>query len=1153
MAQRSYPILLNWKRRSASLAFISQLLLFSLLKVPDVRAQQIGIQTFGLADGLVGNVTAISQDKLGRLWVGTDAGLLLYSESGFDPPNDAPGKIKTGWVKSLLATPDGGLWVGLDGGLYRLTPTGDWQAYLPVSALPELNSILFFLRTADGMIWAGGREGVAYWNGKDWQIISKTEYPLTGITAMAEAEDGQLWLAVETQTGNQVWVLDRNSGKIQILSNPAGLPDRFSISAIVTGQGQAMWVATDSGLVKFEGLSRAQIFSAANGLASDVVFSVLPHPDGGVWVGTTLGLQRLGQKGRPDVIQTVSGLPGTNVRAMLYDNEGGLWLCLENGLARLPGVAWQLEDSPPVAGQPLRTFLAGPPGKAYAAGLDHIYFLDDSGNWQAFEQGLHGELIATLARDSQGNIWAGTNRGLLRLEGQTWMPDARVPSADQVNAILARADGLWVGTTAGVYQLQKDSISLHNHQSGALGMDNVTSIWPTRSGDLWVGTVNGGASRWNGVNWMTINRDSTGLGLADNIVLVGLEDSAGNLWFGTRDGLSRLQQGADPTRPDAWSTQRPPALGGTQIQAIHEDVRRPGLIWVGTQTGLNLIDGLQVSTFTIQDGLPALGINSIDQSGDGTPWVGTNAGLYYHHDAGQGPRMVAFGLKVNQQSCMDACLDSGITYRTNSVEMDFSGLDLASPGKLLYQVVLERQNKANWEPVERLWSDQTSLTRTLPPGWTYRFTVQAYDRDFNASIPGSSLAFTVPAATPWEWLFDHPVILILLILALILVGIIGWNELLRFRYYKFPLDVHIAVESRGAQYFIQAKTHSGLLHQNLPYQAYMELPELLEWERILREDRSVPPLKKLGEALAQAIFPAQDPKISNIIFPPGRRAYKFRLSLDLRQAQMLKPLPWEVLYGGQKADFLAVHSQVAILRDLSAEVKTDSDDLAPGNINKEIEQASILTAWSNPRDMAQLFSQDQTVKDLKDLLDRHLRRKRLVLQPPLGHVRWEQFDEGIKHGCTILQFEGHGSLDPASNSAVLFFEDQDHDAVPIPGEQVVSLIKALEPAKRPRLVFLNACSTAAYNSATAQGNLAEALISDAQVAAVIGMGYPIPNEAARVFSKAFYEALLDNGQVDYAMMAGRKSLAVRFGVQYRYWAIPRLYCSIPDGEIFRWK
>ena len=114
-------------------------------------------------------------------------------------------------------------------------------------------------------------------------------------------------------------------------------------------------------------------------------------------------------------------------------------------------------------------------------------------------------------------------------------------------------------------------------------------------------------------------------------------------------------------------------------------------------------------------------------------------------------------------------------------------------------------------------------------------------------------------------------------------------------------------------------------------------------------------------------------------------------------------------------------------------------------------------------------------------------------------------------------------------------------------------MKSLPHDKRPRLVFLNACSTADYNSVNTQGSLAEALVIEGLVAATIGMGYPIANNEARTFSKAFYQALLKNGQIDYAMLEGRKSLGNVYGKEYRGWITPRLYSGVPDGEIFRWK
>ena len=82
--------------------------------------------------------------------------------------------------------------------------------------------------------------------------------------------------------------------------------------------------------------------------------------------------------------------------------------------------------------------------------------------------------------------------------------------------------------------------------------------------------------------------------------------------------------------------------------------------------------------------------------------------------------------------------------------------------------------------------------------------------------------------------------------------------------------------------------------------------------------------------------------------------------------------------------------------------------------------------------------------------------KRAGPDPEPG-IAWE------KEHIPIL---GHGGFH--DNAAVLYFEDEQHNPVPIIQAELVDLFKSLSSQKHPRLVFLNACDTAGYTRIAAQ-------------------------------------------------------------------------------------
>ena len=74
-----------------------------------------------------------------------------------------------------------------------------------------------------------------------------------------------------------------------------------------------------------------------------------------------------------------------------------------------------------------------------------------------------------------------------------------------------------------------------------LSTKDVYSIAIDAQGNKWVGTYNGGVSKYDGTTWTNYNTSNTNGGLAGNTVKAIAIDAQGNKWFGTDGGgVSKL-------------------------------------------------------------------------------------------------------------------------------------------------------------------------------------------------------------------------------------------------------------------------------------------------------------------------------------------------------------------------------------------------------------------------------------------------------------------------------------------------------------------------------------------------------------------------------------------------------------------------------------
>ncbi len=147
-----------------------------------------------------------------------------------------------------------------------------------------------------------------------------------------------------------------------------------------------------------------------------------------------------------------------------------------------------------------------------------------------------------------------------------------------------------------------------------LPQSQVRSLYQDNNGYLWIGTLGGGVSRFDGV---TFKNFTTKDGLSDNHVFTMLEDSDNDIWFGTQEGVSSYDgQTFHPLNVDK-------DLSKSVVRAILED--HAGNLWFGTDKGLWKYNKktFTINHFTKKNGLPGDLIRTMIMDSKGQLWLGT--------------------------------------------------------------------------------------------------------------------------------------------------------------------------------------------------------------------------------------------------------------------------------------------------------------------------------------------------------------------------------------------------------------------------------------------------------------------------------------------------------------------------------------------------
>jgi ligand-binding sensor domain-containing protein/signal transduction histidine kinase len=457
------------------------------------------------------------------------------------------------------------------------------------------------------------RAALAHYSRRAW--LTEQGLPQNTAHSVVQTGDGYVWVATDEGLAR----FDGLGFKVFDKQNTPQLKSNDIRALLHAVKGDALWASTSAGLVRFAG-GGWTTYTTAEGLASDDVVSAYEDREGSVWVATSAGLGRL-RDGAFANYTTRDGLAGDNVLTVFQDAAGTLWVGTADGLSRFVGERFEsFGAGDGLPGSSVSAVAAGPDGCLWL-GTDAGLSCYREGRFKNFgtAEGLPNARVISLRVDRGGSLWVGTAGGLARLRDGKFetLGGAESLSNGVVLSVFEDREGsLWVGTeSGGLHQLRDRKFTTYTARDGLSG-DLVKAIYEDARGDVWIGTYGAGLSLLRDGRLKTFTSSD---GLASDIVLALFGDSEGTLWVGTPDGLSRLRDGRFTTYTSA------DGLPNDFVRSIYADSR--GRLWVGTRGGLARLEGRSFVSYTTADGLPNDFVGTIYEDARGALWVGTLGGL----------------------------------------------------------------------------------------------------------------------------------------------------------------------------------------------------------------------------------------------------------------------------------------------------------------------------------------------------------------------------------------------------------------------------------------------------------------------------------------------------------------------------------------------
>jgi signal transduction histidine kinase/ligand-binding sensor domain-containing protein len=238
----------------------------------------------------------------------------------------------------------------------------------------------------------------------------------------------------------------------------------------------------------------------------------------------------------------------------------------------------------------------------------------DVASWTTAE-GIPQSTVPALALDDDGYLWLGTNLGVSRFDGDTFVTFARSPATaapEQVSALVS-GQGIWLSWTSGGIGRMLPGRRPERIPADPLAPLFYLAVGPADT--VWVGTVDG-VRRLDAGHWLAI--DGVPDGIAGDLRVLRM-DARGVLWIGGSRGLLRLAPGHPRTVQRA-------RLACEQVLDVAPT--EDGGAWIATCAGVERLfaDGRPSQVVVPrEDGPPP--VRLLDDAPEGALWVADQQGV----------------------------------------------------------------------------------------------------------------------------------------------------------------------------------------------------------------------------------------------------------------------------------------------------------------------------------------------------------------------------------------------------------------------------------------------------------------------------------------------------------------------------------------------